>query len=124
MNSKRVNASIITIGDELLILVAKRLTNLVRTEDTVARIGGDEFVVLLSALGDERQAIVTAEKIVSELALPFVLTKQTLQLAVSVGVALYPQHADEPTDLISHADIAMYTAKRRGRNCYAIYEHE
>jgi diguanylate cyclase (GGDEF)-like protein len=112
------------IGDELLILVAKRLSNLVRTEDTVARIGGDEFVVLLSALGDEQQAIVTAEKIVSELALPFVLTKQTLQLAVSVGIALYPQHADEPTDLISHADIAMYTAKRRGRNCYAIYQHE
>lgn len=110
------------IGDELLKLVAKRLTNLLRTEDTVARIGGDEFVVLLSALSDEQQAVAAAQKIVTELALPFVLAKQTLQLGVSVGIALYPQHADEPSDLISHADIAMYAAKRRGRNCYAIYD--
>lgn len=111
-------------GDDLLKMVAKRLTDLLRTEDTVARIGGDEFVVLLSTLGEEQQAITMAEKIVNALSQPFVLSQQTLQLTVSVGIALYPQHADEPSDLISHADIAMYAAKRKGRNCYAMYEND
>jgi diguanylate cyclase (GGDEF)-like protein len=111
-----------TIGDDLLKLVAKRLTDLLRTEDTVARVGGDEFVLLLSMLNDEHQAVATAEKIVNALAQPFELAQQTLQLGVSVGIALYPQHADAPSDLISHADVAMYVAKRKGRNCYAIYE--
>lgn len=111
-----------TVGDDLLKLVSKRLIDLLRTEDTVARIGGDEFVVLLPILGDEQQAIATAEKIVNELAQPFVLAQQTLRLGVSVGIALYPQHAEEPSDLISLADIAMYAAKRKGRNCYALYQ--
>ena len=111
-------------GDDLLKMVAKRLTDLLRTDDTVARIGGDEFVVLLPTLGEEQQAITMAEKIINALFQPYVLAQQTLQLSVSVGIALYPQHADEPNDLISHADIAMYVAKRKGRNCYAIYEND
>jgi diguanylate cyclase (GGDEF)-like protein len=111
-----------TIGDDLLKLVAKRLTDLLRTEDTVARVGGDEFVLLLSMLNDEHQAVAMAEKIVNALAQPFELAQHTLQLGVSVGIALYPKHADAPSDLISHADVAMYVAKRKGRNCYAIYE--
>lgn len=112
------------VGDELLKLVAMRLNNLLRSDDTVARIGGDEFIVLLPTLDDEQQAITTADKIVSALALPFDLAKHTLQLSVSVGIALYPQHADEPSDLIDHADIAMYAAKRKGKNCCVIYESE
>lgn len=112
------------VGDELLKLVAERLKNLLRSDDTVARIGGDEFIVLLPTLDDEQQVITTAEKIVNALALPFDLAKQTLQLSVSVGIALYPQHADEPSDLIDHADIAMYAAKRKGKNCFVIYESE
>ena len=111
-------------GDELLKLVATRLSSLLRSDDTVARIGGDEFVILLPTLVDADQAVIAADKIVKELAKPFVLTHQTLQLAVSIGVALYPQHADEPSDLINRADIAMYVAKRKGRNCHAVYQQD
>ena len=111
-------------GDELLKLVATRLSSLLRSDDTVARIGGDEFVILLPTLADAQQAVIAADKIVKELAKPFELAHQTLQLAVSVGVALYPQHADEPSDLINRADIAMYVAKRKGRNCHAVYQQD
>lgn len=111
-------------GDELLKLVATRLSSLLRSDDTVARIGGDEFVILLPTLVDADQAVIAADKIVKELAKPFVLAHQTLQLAVSIGVSLYPQHADEPSDLINRADIAMYVAKRKGRNCHAVYQQD
>lgn len=111
-------------GDELLKLAATRLSNLLRSEDTVARIGGDEFVILLPTLADAEQAIIAADKLVKALAKPFTLAQQTVQLAVSVGIALYPQHADEPSDLINRADIAMYAAKRKGRNCHAIYQQD
>ena len=110
------------IGDSLLKQVSARLVQLLRAEDTVARIGGDEFVILLPSLSDSQQAIAAAEKVVQEIAQPFSIEQHLLKVGVSVGVALYPQHADEPNDLISMADIAMYAAKRKGRNCYAIYQ--
>lgn len=109
------------VGDKLLIQVAERLTHLLRAEDTVARVGGDEFVVLLPDLSDEKQAIVAAEKIVSELIKPFVVAGHVLQLGASVGIALYPAHSDDLHHLIKFADSAMYVAKRQGRNCYSIY---
>jgi diguanylate cyclase (GGDEF)-like protein len=110
------------IGDQLLKSVGERLTGLLRAEDTVARIGGDEFVILLPKLNDERQLVATAEKVISELALPFQIADQTLQVGVSIGIALYPQHDDSPSNLIKYADDAMYVAKRLGRNCYHIYQ--
>lgn len=109
------------IGDQLLKSVADRLTGLLRAEDTVARIGGDEFVVLLPKLNDQQQLIATAEKVISELAQPFHIAGQALQLGVSIGISLYPEHDDNPSNLIKYADDAMYVAKRLGRNCYAIY---
>jgi diguanylate cyclase (GGDEF)-like protein len=110
------------IGDQLLKKVGERLTTLLRAEDTVARIGGDEFVILLPKLSDEQQLIATAEKVINELAQPFNITGQILQVGVSIGIALYPQHGDEPGKLIKLADDAMYVAKRLGRNCYHIYQ--
>ena len=110
------------VGDQVLKMVAQRLTNLLRAEDTVARIGGDEFVVLLQNLTDEQQVKITADKILNVLAAPYVLDKQKILLGASVGIAMFPPHGAEPNDLISHADIAMYAAKRQGRNCYAIYQ--
>jgi diguanylate cyclase (GGDEF)-like protein len=95
---------------------------LLRAEDTVARIGGDEFVILLPKLNDEQQLVATAEKVISELALPFHIADQTLQVGVSIGIALYPQHGDNPSKLIKLADDAMYVAKRLGRNCYHVYQ--
>ena len=109
------------VGDQLLKLVAIRLKGLLRAEDTVARIGGDEFVILLSNLSSELQAITMAEKVVKVLTEPFQVTGKSLNIGVSVGVALYPEHDTNEKNLIRHADNAMYAAKRRGRSCYALY---
>ncbi len=110
------------IGDELLKSVADRLTKLLRSEDTVARIGGDEFVILLPKLNVELQVIAIAEKVVSELAIPFKIANHVLQIGGSVGVVLYPKHDNDPYNLIKNADSAMYSAKRHGRSCYSIYQ--
>ena len=110
------------MGDQLLKKAAERLTNLLRAEDTVARVGGDEFVILLAKINDEQQLMATAEKVINELDKPFYIAEKTLQVDVSIGIALYPQHDDKASQLIKHADDAMYVAKRQGRNCYAIYQ--
>jgi diguanylate cyclase (GGDEF)-like protein len=109
------------VGDQLLKSVANRLSKLQRKEDTVARIGGDEFVVLLPKIKGEQQAKAIAEKILSELAKPFSIENHSLQLGVSIGIAVYPKHQGAPHQLIKYADDAMYVAKRKGRNCYSIY---
>ena len=88
----------------------------------VARIGGDEFVVLLSSLKDKEHLTATAEKVLIALAQPFHIADQALQLGASIGIALYPEHDDNPSNLIKFADDAMYVAKRQGRNSYAIYQ--
>ena len=110
------------VGDLLLKNVAERLKALQRVEDTIARIGGDEFVVLLPKLKNLQQAENIANKIIGELDRPFVIDNQILQLGVSVGIAIYPLHDENPKKLIKCADDAMYVAKRQGRNCYAIYQ--
>jgi diguanylate cyclase (GGDEF)-like protein len=109
------------IGDQLLKFVAARLLQLSRAEDTVARVGGDEFVILLPHLPNELQAITTAEKVVKALVNPFQVAGKTLKIGVSVGIALYPEHDSNEKNLIKMADSAMYAAKRQGRNCYALY---
>jgi diguanylate cyclase (GGDEF)-like protein len=110
-----------SVGDQLLKLVAARLKGLLRMEDTVARVGGDEFVILLSNLTNELQAISMAEKVVKVLTDPFQVEGQSLNIGVSVGVSLYPEHDVNEKNLIKYADSAMYAAKRQGRNCYALY---
>ncbi|MBC7697120.1 MAG: GGDEF domain-containing protein [Bacteroidia bacterium] len=109
------------VGDELLKSVTARLIRLLREEDTVARIGGDEFIVLLPKLRVEQEAITTAEKVVAELAMPFTIAEHLLQIGASVGIVLYPRHDNDPYNLIKYADSAMYVAKRQGRNCYSVY---
>jgi diguanylate cyclase (GGDEF)-like protein len=110
------------MGDLLLKNVADRLTKLLKAEDTVARIGGDEFIILLPKQSADIQVIAIAEKIVSELAVPFNIAGYTLQIGASVGIVLYPKHDNDPYNLIKYADSAMYSAKRQGRNCYSIYQ--
>jgi diguanylate cyclase (GGDEF)-like protein len=111
------------IGDKLLKNVAARLVDLLRVEDTIARIGGDEFIVLLPRMKDEKEVRMIAEKIVEGFKKPFTLGDKVLQLGASVGIAMYPKHALTPKNLIRLADSAMYSAKRQGRSCYAVY-HE
>lgn len=109
------------MGDKLLISVSERLKELLRTEDTVARIGGDEFVILLSKIEDEQQAKITAEKVIKVLAKPFIVDDKMLKIGGSIGVAIYSKHGSTPESLLKCADEAMYSAKRLGRNVYVVY---
>ncbi len=109
------------IGDLLLKQVARRLLDCVRASDTVARIGGDEFVVLLPTIDQEHDATVVAEKILHALKQPFQVTEHELNISGSIGIAAYPEHGDDEKLLLINADIAMYHAKKDGRNDYRFY---
>ena len=103
-------------GDLLLAAVAQRILACVRVADTAGRIGGDEFVMLLSAVGREYDALNVAEKVRSALEAPFELDGRELLISASVGVALFPQHGDSERALSLSADAAMYQAKSSGGN--------
>ena len=109
------------IGDLLLKEVAKRLLDCVRESDTVARIGGDEFVVLLPTVDQDHDAIVVAGKILAELNQPFIIGELVLDISSSIGIAVYPEHGDDEKLLLINADIAMYHAKKHGRNNFQFY---
>ncbi|MBF4556157.1 diguanylate cyclase [Pseudomonas sp. p50] len=102
-----------SVGDMLLQAVASRLKGCVRETDTVARIGGDEFVVLLHSIHAAEDAEKVAKKIRQVLAQPLRLDGHSLTIRTSIGVALYPEHGTEEKQLFRHADEAMYTAKRQ-----------
>ncbi len=104
------------IGDKLLIEAATRLKDNTREHDTVARLGGDEFVVVLPNLIDSAQGQVVAKKILAALNQPFHLESGTTSIRASIGVAIYPDHSRDMTELINLADQAMYLAKSRGKN--------
>ncbi len=112
------------VGDELLQAVAQRMLACVRDSDTVARIGGDEFVLLLRAVGVHagQTALGIAEKIRAALAQEFELAGQRLQISCSIGIALFPQHGQDDVELAHHADMAMYLAKQTGRNRVCLYQ--
>lgn len=111
------------VGDELLKVVAQRMLSCVRESDTVARIGGDEFVLLLRSVADDthQTAPAVAEKIRESLAQPFLIEDKALQISCSIGVALYPEHGTDDIVLASHADQAMYQAKQAGRNQVVLF---
>lgn len=110
------------IGDLLLKQVAYRLQHCVKREsDTLSRIGGDEFVIVLSQIEDEHDASVVADKIVQTLTEPFMIENNTIEISCSVGIAIYPMHGTDVTTLMRIADNAMYEAKRAGRGCFRFY---
>lgn len=109
------------VGDQLLVSVAGRLKVLLRTDDTVARIGGDEFVILLPKVEDEQQVTVCAEKIIKALTQPFDVDDKVLEIGGSLGVAIYSKSGASPANLLKCADEAMYSAKRLGRNMFVVY---
>lgn len=109
------------IGDGLLRAVGERLRECVRRTDLVARLGGDEFIVLLEELRHEEDAAITARKIISSVAAPFVLNEVEIQIGASVGITLFPHDANNLGDLLKNADTAMYKAKEGGRNCFRFY---
>ena len=112
------------VGDLLLKQVARRLQACMRESDTVARIGGDEFVVLLPEIEQEQDAIVVAEKIRQTLQQPFDIAGHHLSISSSIGVAVYPEHGHDEKLLLINADIAMYHAKKDGKNNYKFYMPE
>lgn len=102
------------IGDELLSALASRLHDAVRSEDTVARFGGDEFIVLLAEIADVGDAVAVAEKLLLHLRQPFSPRGQEVSVGASVGVAVFPDHAADAAGLMKAADAAMYRVKATG----------
>ncbi|MFZ5556595.1 MAG: diguanylate cyclase domain-containing protein [Pseudomonadota bacterium] len=109
-------------GDALLKEVASRLNASVRREDTVARLGGDEFVVLLPVVNGAEGAARAAEKVLAALQLPFRIRGAPADVGASIGIALYPDHAEDGSTLLKHADAAMYRAKAAGRGRWVLFE--
>ena len=107
-------------GDQLLVQVAERVRNAIRRADTVARIGGDEFIVLLPEVCDVSDAERPAKKLLSVLRTPFALPEGEVQISGSIGMALYPENGDDMERLIASADTALYSAKRAGKSRYEI----
>lgn len=106
------------VGDRLLKAVAARISGCVREDDTVARIGGDEFTVLLRGARSAAEAAGVAEKILHVLSRPFALQGYSLVVTASVGISLFPQHGEDADTLMRNADAAMYAAKAAGENHY------
>ena len=107
-------------GDKLLSAVATRLQSCMRKSDTVARMGGDEFTLVLENISDQDDSIITAQKVLASLSEPFDLQDGKLHTSASIGISLYPGDGLTPESLLQHADIAMYQAKQT-RNCYHFY---
>ncbi|NMG50131.1 diguanylate cyclase [Azoarcus communis] len=109
------------VGDVLLVEVARRVRNCVRESDTVARIGGDEFVVLLRTVDSESGALAVADKIRVALGQPVCVGEHRLGVSASIGVAMFPAHGEDDLALTQHADIAMYEAKARGGDAVYVF---
>ena len=103
-------------GDELLKTVAQRILSVARGIDTVVRMGGDEFVMILDSLGQRSDAAAVAQRVVGALQEPVRIDSSDVHISTSVGVALYPQDGKSVDALLANADAAMYCAKQRGRN--------
>ena len=112
------------IGDELLKQAAKRFQNVIRDTDTLARQGGDEFVVLLSKTTHSNDAHVIAEKIREVGSEPFRIAQQDLYITTSIGIAVFPDDAKDTSGLLKCSDMAMYAAKDSGKNSFQFYSDE
>ncbi|MFI9651429.1 diguanylate cyclase domain-containing protein [Guyparkeria halopsychrophila] len=110
------------VGDRLLREVAQRLQRLLRHEDVVGRLGGDEFLILIEGLPAPRFAGQVAGKVIEVLTQPFALDDEQVSIGVSIGIAVFPEHARDAEELINHADAAMYDAKAAGRNTFRYFD--
>jgi diguanylate cyclase (GGDEF)-like protein/PAS domain S-box-containing protein len=119
---KRINDSLgHTAGDALLDLVAKKLCSAVRQTDTVARMGGDEFVIIMPEFRDERDAERCAENIIQKVSTPTMLGNREVNVTVSVGLCIFPDCAPDADTLLKNADAALYEAKESGRNSFHVF---
>ncbi|MFC6441590.1 EAL domain-containing protein [Bowmanella sp. JS7-9] len=122
---KQVNDSLgHDAGDFLLLEIARRLKGALRVDDTVGRLAGDEFIVLIEELGDADHLKSLAQKITEEVDRPVDINGNQVSVSASVGIAMYPDHANTPAELIKAADIAMYHSKSAGRNRFCFFTSE
>ena len=103
-------------GDELLRQVAQRMRSILRKEDTLARVGGDEFILLMPRIASVDGAVFAAKKVLKAIDLPFVLEAGIASIGISLGIAIYPEHGKTAETLVAAADQALYAAKMGGRN--------
>lgn len=108
-------------GDELLKAVAVRLSAALRLEDIIARISGDEFVIVLNEISHIQDAAIVANKIIDSMKKPFLIMGHEIETSISIGIAIFPKNGTEAKELIRNADSAMYVAKESGRNQYKFY---
>ena len=122
---KHINDSLgHAVGDQLLQAVAQRLQDNVRHSDTISRQGGDEFVVLLAEVESAHNAALNATKLLQAMAEPFLMEGHVLHVTASIGVSVYPDNSTDVDTLVQNADIAMYHAKRSGRNNYQLFSQD
>lgn len=122
---KKVNDSLgHDVGDNLLIEAANRLCKVVAPQDTVGRLGGDEFIVLLRSLDSDKDAKETAKTLLQLFREPFKIDGRELILTISIGIAIFPENGTCASDLLRNADTAMYQAKALGRNSYSFFTTE
>ena len=109
-----------TIGDKLLIKVAQTIQTMLRGGDVLGRLGGDDFLLILPG-SDESGVMIITQRILDSFKSSFDIEGHDLRITPSIGIAIYPDHGEEPESLLKHADTAMYESKRLGRNAYTLY---
>lgn len=109
------------VGDLVLQVVAQRLTAMLRSSDSVCRLGGDEFVILLESTNDSIGAENVAAKAIEVLNEPIEVENHVCYIGASIGISIYPEDCEDAETMLRQADIAMYHAKKKGRNCYSLY---
>lgn len=109
------------VGDSLLKHVAKRLKYSVRNEDTVVRLGGDEFMIIIDKVDHPGQVIEIAERVIGGFSEPFTVKKNLIDITCSIGIAVFPEHGKDMKTLLKNADCAMYKAKESGRNNFKFF---
>jgi len=112
------------IGDMVLKEFSNRLKKSIRHEDTLARLGGDEFTIILYNIKKLTDIVTVANKILTAIQLPFTITSNKLHLTTSIGIAIYPEHTHDKSNLLKFADTAMYKAKAKGRNSYQFFSSD
>jgi len=110
------------VGDELLKSVSERLKSCVREVDTVARMSGDEFTIILEGVSSEKSIVVVAKRITESISSVFDLKGQTVRVGISIGITVYPHDDHSIDELLKHADSAMYRAKQQGGSGFAFHE--
>jgi len=122
---KKINDSLgHHVGDEVLIETAKRFQTILREEDTLSRLGGDEFTVILKNIKTKKDIAKVAQKLINSMNKPLATKHHTLHISSSIGISTYPDDASTQNDLIKFADTAMYKAKEEGRNNFQFYSSE